>query len=90
MFFLDGEEDCVSFSINDIFIFNINSSKIKQKINIHKDQILDVVKLTFNRICSCSEDGIIKILKIIENNNKYEILINIKMNNDYAIQILFS
>ena len=89
-FFLDGEEDCVSFSKNDIFIFNINSLKIKQKIKIHNDQILDIVKLTRNRICSCSKDGSIQILEIIENNNKYEIKNKLQLYNDYAIQILFS
>ena len=88
-FLLDIKEDCVSFLNNEIIIFNIYSSRIKQKINIHKDQILDIVKLKYNRICSCSKDRTIRIMQLIENHTKYIELNQINLNNYYAVQIKF-
>ena len=88
-FFLDGQEDCISFKNNEIYVFNIYSCEIKQKLTIHEKEIFDIVKLTFNRICSSSKDYTIKIIKIIENNKKYEVNHVINTNNNYAIQILF-
>ena len=56
-FFLDGEEDCVSFKDNKIFIFNIHFSKIKQTIDKHQNEVLDIAKLYYNSIISSSRDG---------------------------------
>ena len=83
------EGDCIGFAKNEIIIFNINSSKIKQKINIHNDQILDIVKLKYNRICSCSKDRTIRIIQLSENNRKYIELNNIYLYNYYAVQLKF-
>ena len=83
------EGDCICFAKNEIIIFNIYSSKIKQKINIHNDQILDIVKLKYNRICSCSKDRTIRIIQLGENNRKYIELNIINLYNYYAVQIKF-
>ena len=88
-FFLDGQEDCISFKNNEIYIFNIYSCEIKQKIIIHDKMILDIFKLTFNRICSCSKDYTIKITKISKNNTIYEVIHEIKTIQNYIFQILF-
>ena len=89
-FFLDANEDCICSSNNEIIILNVITLKTKQKIKIHKDKILDIKKLTSNRISSCSKDGKIKIFKIKENNYSYEILNTICMNMNYAVKIFFS
>ena len=83
------EGDCIGFAKNEIIIFNINSSKIKQKINIHDAQILDIVKLKYNRICSCSKDRTIRIIQLSENNREYIELNKINLYNYYAVQIKF-
>ena len=88
-FFLDGQEDFISFSENEIIIFNIYSSKAKLNINIHKDKILDIIKMEFNRICSCSKDKTIKIIKLEENNEKYSELHIIDLKHYYAIKVNF-
>ena len=85
-FFLDGEEDCIGFLKNNIYIFNIHLSKSKQIIKIHEKQIINIIKITKNRICSSSEDRTIKILKMLENNEKYQL---IKIIESYANKIIF-
>ena len=88
-FFLEDGEDCISFKNNEIIVFNIIFWEIKQKINIHKDEILCIVKIRNNRIMSTSKDGIIKIIKLYENNKKYKVVSYITLNNIYAFNILF-
>ena len=89
-FLLENQEDLISNSNNDIIVFNIHSSIIKQKITIHQKKILDIVKLSSNRICSCSEDNTIKIIEFKENNYKFIELHNINLGEQYyAIQINF-
>ena len=88
-FFLENNSDILCFKNNEIFVFNIYFSRIKQTINIHEKQILDIVKLTNNRICSCSEDETIKIINITDNNTKYNLLHNIYLNQKYSTQIKF-
>ena len=88
-FFLDGKEDLICISNNDIIIFNINISKIKQIIKIHQKKILDIYKLPYNRICSCSEDNTIKIIELKENNTKYFEEYNKNLGEKYAVQINF-
>ena len=88
-FFLDGQEDFISFRNNEIFVFNIYSRKFKQSIVIHDSKIIDIIKLEFNRICSFSEDKIIKIIKINGNNKRFEVKHVINMETSYAIKLLF-
>ena len=87
-FFLEGGEDCISFKKKEIIVFNIFSWEIKQKINIHKDEILNIVKTTNKRIISTSRDGTIGIIKLYKNNTKHEVVSRINLNN-YALKILF-
>ena len=88
-FLFDTEANVISFSKNEIIVFNIYAYNILQKINIHTAKILDIIKSTNNRICSCSEDRTIKIIKLIENNTKYSLIHNIDLNGKYATQINF-
>jgi len=88
-FLLENNSDCLCYKNNEIFVFNIYFSRIKQTINIHQKKILDIVKLTNNRICSCSEDGTIKIINFSDNNTKYNLLHNICLNSKYSTQIKF-
>jgi len=87
-FFLEGGEDCIGFKNKEIIVFNISFWKIKQKINIHQDEILDIVKITNNRIISTSKDGTVRIIKLYNNNTKSEEVSSIKLIN-YAVKILF-
>lgn len=89
LFFLESAGDLISISNKDIIVFNINSSIIKQKIAIHQKKVLDIVKLSHNRICSCSEDNTIKIISLKEDNYKFIELYNINLGEKfYAVQIL--
>ena len=88
-FLLDNKGDCLSFLNNEIMVINIYLSTIKQKINIHKDKILDISKFTSNRVCSCSKDKTIKIIQLTENNTNFKILYNIDLNDNCAVQINF-
>ena len=88
-FLLDNKGDCLSFLNSEIMVINIYLTTIKQKINIHKDKILDISKFTFNRICSCSKDNTIKIIQLTENNTNFKNLYNIDLNQKYAVQIKF-
>ena len=85
-FFLDGQEDFIGFLKNEIYVYNIHLPKLKQVITIHNKQILNVIKLTLNRICSSSEDGTIQIIRILMNNEKYQ---PIKRIDAYANKIAF-
>ena len=89
-FFLENNEDFIGFNKNKILIYNIITSNIKQEIIIHKEQIINIIELKGNKICSYSKDGKIIIMKLINNNSGCEI-INDKINlyNNYAKQILF-
>jgi len=86
---LEGEEDCISFRKNEIIVFSIYLWEIKQTINIHEDEILNIAKITFNRIISSSKDGKVKIVKMHENNTKSEVIYDIDLKKKYAPQILF-
>ena len=88
-FILEGGEDCISIKYKEIIVFNIYSWKIKQKINIHKKKILSIVKITNNRIISSSLDKTIKIIKLLDNNSKHEVINHIDLYNYYALKILF-
>ena len=82
-FFLEGEQDCVSFKDNIVYIFNIETSKIKHKIDDYQSQILDIIKLKYNRICVFYKDGTLKIMKLYKDNEIIEQInsINIYQNN---------
>ena len=87
-FFLEGEKDCVSFLYNIVYVFNIQSYKIKHKIDDYKGQILDIIKLKSNRICVFYKDG---FLKIIEFNKNNEIMKqnNLKIYESNLTQVVF-
>ena len=85
-FFLDGEEeDFISFINYSIIVFSINLSEIKQAIEVHNGEIIDVIKLKLNRICSSSRDNTIKIIEIYGDNRKNNV---IQVFNSYALQML--
>jgi len=88
-FLLDNNEDFVCFTNKIIKIFSIgmNIKKEKQIIEAHEDEILCVIKLGDNRICSSSKDKTIKVIKLRENNEKYEIIDNIVLEENYAKNI---
>ena len=88
-FFLGGEQDIICISNNDIIVFDIYSFKIKQKITVHQEKILDLYKLSSNRICTCSEDKTFKIIELKENNTKYIERYNQSLGSRYSIQINF-
>ena len=85
-FFLDGEKDCIGISKTDIIVLNISLSTIKIIINKHKDEILNVIKLPSNRICSSSKDKTIRVIKFFENNTEWQEVNTIDL---YANKILF-
>ena len=88
-FLLEGEEDCISFRKNEIIVFSIYLWEIKQTINIHEDEILNVAKITFNRIISSSKDGKVKIVKMHENNTKSEVIYDIDLKKNMLLKFYF-
>ena len=88
-FFLENNEDFVCFNYNKICIYNKITSKIKQEIIIHKDQIINIIELKENKICSYSKDGKIIIIKLMNNNSKFKTINEISLYNNYASQIIF-
>ena len=61
---------------NLILIFSINEfgkGKGKIKINVHNDEVLNVIYLENNEICSTSKDRTIKII-LITNQRKFGVL----------------
>jgi len=88
-FLLDNNEDCVTFINNQIKIINVDNNE-KEKLNIDlRNEILSIIKLKDNRICSNSKDRTIKIIKLIDNNEKYELLQNIELKDKYVNQMVF-
>ena len=88
-FFLEGKQDYVSFLDNIIYVFNIQTSKMKQQINSHKNQILDIFKLKSNKICVFYKDGILDIIKFNGNNEKIELLNSTNLYQDDLAKVLF-
>ena len=89
-FFLEGKEDLVSFANKNIYVFNLISFQEKLTITIHDDQIVDIIKLKYNRICSYSKDGMIYIHQFSENHEKVRIINKIVLYENYAKDIIFS
>ena len=69
-FLLETTKDIVGYKNNLIYIFSI-TGKIKQIIKVHSDEVLCIMKLSEDKICSSSKDKTIKILKLLENNTEY-------------------
>ena len=88
-FFLENTTDCIGTQNNDIIVYNLFLFKIKQRIRIHQDKITDIKKLNANRICSCSKDGTIKVIKFNENNSEFNQIYSMQLNQNYAIHIIF-
>ena len=62
-FFMENNEYLVTAFKNLILIFSINEfEKNKIKINVHNDEVLNVIYLENNKICSTSKDRTIKII----------------------------
>ena len=67
---LDNKEDIVSILQNDtIIIFELKefSTKLLED-EIKGNVLLDIIKLSFNRIVVISWDNLIRIIKLYENN----------------------
>ena len=77
-FFLDGEEDCVSFSKNEIILFNTKSNK--KRIIRFQNEILDIIKLPSNKICSSFNNRTLRIIQFYDNNTKYKIIKTVDIN----------
>ena len=87
-FFLDGKEkDFIGFIKSDIIVFSIILKKVKQIIKFN-DEIIFLVKLKQNRICSTFKNNIINIIRFSDNNTKYEIVQIIYLMYNYTYQIL--
>ena len=86
-FFLEDEEDFISYIDNLIIIYNIHNKKMKNVIKID-DKITYIIKLKYNHICCSSKDCKIRIIKLFNNNREFKIIrtIEIKYN---AIQMIF-
>ena len=88
-FLLDKTTDLVGYKGNLIYIFSIKG-KIKQTINEHSKEILCIIKLKEDQICSSSKDKTIKILKLTKNNTKYNQIKTINLEKYYAKMMLYS
>ena len=89
-FFLESEKDLIVFGNKFISVFDINPFKIKMNIEFNEDiQIIDIIKLTSNRICFYSRDGYIKIITFSENKKKCESLIELILSNKYATKLIY-
>ena len=89
-FFLESEKDLIVFGNKFISVFDINPFKIKKNIEFNEDiQIIDIIKLTSNRICFYSRDGYIKIITFSENKKKCESLIELILSNKYATKLIY-
>ena len=86
-FLLDNNKDLVGQNKNKIFIFSING-KIKQEIEVFNDDILCIIKLEKDKICSSCKDKTIKIIELFQNNIKYKIIKTINLGVSYAKSIL--
>jgi hypothetical protein len=88
-FLLDNNEDFVTFINNQIKIINLNNNE-KEKLNIvlKSEEILSIIKLEDNKICSNSNKTI-KIIKLVNNNEGHELLQNIELKNKYVNQMIY-
>ena len=84
-FFLDGEEDCIGYLKNEIIVLNIISLKVK-KVLCFEYEILNIIKLPSNKICSSFTDKTIRIIQFTDNNTNFIQLKTIKI---YAKKILY-
>ena len=89
-FFLDDMQTMIGYIENKIIVFNIYENKIKQIIKVHKNPILNLIKYSSDIICSYSQNEIIKMIKLIENNTKYKIvnIIDLAQNSPRNILVL--
>ena len=79
---------CFLLDNNLIYIFSING-KIKQTIEAFNDDILCIIKLEKEKICSSCIDNTIKIIQLLENNQKYEITKIIQLGVSFAKSIIY-
>ena len=86
-FLLENNEDFLGVSQNLIIIFSMKTKEIKQKISIHKEKVLNIIKLNDNKICSSSIDKTINIIKLKNENKEHEIIINKNNNNDITFKL---
>ena len=87
-FFLDDMETLIGFKDKEIIVFNINKNEIKQTIKIHKSKILNLIKYSSDKICSYSQNEMIKIIKLIENNTKFKVVDIIDLAQNSVSQML--
>ena len=86
-FFMKNGELLVTSLKTLILIFSINEfDKEKIRINVHDDEVLNVIHLENNQICSTSKDKTIKIISII-NQKQFGVLKIIELEKNYAKQI---
>ena len=91
-FFLDNEKDFICFADKTFYVISINSEKETKIIltkTIHNDQIIDIIKLQSNKICSFSKEGLIKIIKLSNNYQDIENVIDVVLPQEYAKNVIF-
>ena len=73
---LDNKEDIASVSSNGkLIIFELKFFSIKLTINNITDKtILDIIKLSENRVVITCWDNLIRIIKLLDNNTKFELI----------------
>ena len=69
-----------------INIYSNKDFKLKQKIKEHENSVTYIYKMKNNQILSSSEDETIKIIKLTDNNTKYNLIDIINDNHDFIIQ----
>ena len=85
-FLLDGDEDLVGSINKEIIVYNIHTCKIKQRIKIHQKEIINIIKLPRNKICSSSKDNTIKVIELTDNNKHFK---NINQANLYSKHFIY-
>ena len=87
---LDNKEDIASVSSNGkLIIFELKIFSIKLTINNITDKtILDIIKLSENRIVITCWDNLIRIIKLLNNNTKFEITQTLKGHTSFINAII--
>lgn len=87
---LDNKEDIASVSSNGkLIIFELKFFSIKLIINnITKETILDIIKLSDNRIVITCWDNLIRIIKLLDNNTKFKIIQTLKGHTSFVNAII--
>ena len=76
-------------SISNILrIYDIEKNKIIQDIDVHENEINDLLKINNNIFISSSKDKTIKFIKLIDNYSKYIIIKNLEIHSKEVNQTI--